>query len=261
METTKKSGEQQAVPGVAAPTASSAPTSQASNTASKGSISVQSISFPQGEGAIRGTGETFQTNPFSGTAGLSVPIMASPCRGFAPQLQLAYGTGSGNGPWGMGWGLSLPSISRQTHKGTPQYQDTDVFVLSGAADLVPLDQNPRTAQLQETTYAIQTYRPRQEGLFALIEYWKQQGGSQAGAFWKVTDKAHIVSIYGKTEQARIADPDNPAHIFTWLLEESYNAQGDHQLFFYKPENTENIPEKAMCSLPIATSSAFGMAMR
>ena len=203
-------------------------------------IQVSKLSLPQGGGAIRGIGETFQANAFSGTAGLSLPIKTSPCRGFAPQLQLAYSSGSGNGPWGMGWELALPHISRQTRKGTPQYQDTDSFVLSGAADLVPLDQDPRTDELLSISYTIHTYRPRQEGGFALIEYWQPQAGNQADAFWKVTSKDHIVSIYGKTAQAKIVDPAHPAHIFTWLLEERYNAQGDHQLFFYKPENTDNV---------------------
>ncbi|NEJ83768.1 hypothetical protein GR268_45780, partial [Rhizobium leguminosarum] len=140
--------------------------------------------------------------------------------------------------WGLGFSLSLPQISRQTRKGTPRYQGTDTFILSGAADLVPLDQAPRTAVLQGTTYTIQTFGPRQEGLFSLIEYWQPTDPSQA--FWKVTSKNHIISIFGKTDQAKIVDPNNPSHIFTWLLEESYNTTGDHQLFLYKQENTENV---------------------
>ena len=37
--------------------------------------------------------------------------------------------------------LSLPSITRKTDKGLPRYQnddDSDVFILSGAEDLVPV---------------------------------------------------------------------------------------------------------------------------
>jgi Salmonella virulence plasmid 65kDa B protein len=48
--------------------------------------------------------------------------------------------GSGNGPFGLGWKLSLPEITRKTDKGLPKYQDaeeSDVFILSGAEDLVP----------------------------------------------------------------------------------------------------------------------------
>src|SRR5436190_13869325 len=101
-----------------------------------------SISLPKGGGAIRGIGEKFAANPVTGTSSMSVPIATSPGRGgFGPQLALSYDSGAGNGPFGFGWSLSLPSITRKTDKGLPQYFDTvdsDVFILSGAEDLVPV---------------------------------------------------------------------------------------------------------------------------
>ncbi|MBW2737418.1 MAG: hypothetical protein JRE64_00935 [Deltaproteobacteria bacterium] len=42
------------------------------------------------------------------------------CSGFGPQLSLSYVSGSGNGPFGLGWNLSLPSITRKTDKGLPK---------------------------------------------------------------------------------------------------------------------------------------------
>ncbi|MFH0343752.1 MAG: SpvB/TcaC N-terminal domain-containing protein [Chromatiales bacterium] len=73
---------------------------------------------------------------------MTVPIATSSGRsGFGPQLSLSYDSGAGNGPFGFGWSLSLPSITRKTDKGLPKYQDTDesdVFILSGAEDLVPV---------------------------------------------------------------------------------------------------------------------------
>src|SRR5574341_2365667 len=100
------------------------------------------ISLPKGGGAIRGTGEKFGANPVTGTGSLSVPIYTSPGRsGFGPQLSLTYDSGSGNGPFGFGWNLSLPAITRKTDKGLPQYRDaeeSDVFLLSGTEDLVPV---------------------------------------------------------------------------------------------------------------------------
>src|ERR671926_287850 len=105
-------------------------------------ITAPPISLPKGGGAIRGIGEKFGANPVTGTGTLSVPIAASPGRsGFGPQLSLSYDSGSGNGPFGFGWSLSLPAITRKTDKGLPQYQDareSDVYVLSGAEDLVPM---------------------------------------------------------------------------------------------------------------------------
>src|SRR6516165_6055593 len=92
------------------------------------------ISLPKGGGAIRGIGEKFSVNPVTGTGSLSVPIFSSPGRSdFSPKLSLSYDSGSGNGPFGFGWHLSIPSIARKTDKGLPLYDDageSDVFVLS-----------------------------------------------------------------------------------------------------------------------------------
>src|SRR5216117_2349476 len=105
-------------------------------------VSAPAITLPKGGGAIRGIGEKFAANPVTGTGSLNVPIAVSPGRsGFGPQLSLSYDSGSGNGPFGFGWHLSLPSITRKTDKGLPQYcdgEESDVFLLSGAEDLVPL---------------------------------------------------------------------------------------------------------------------------
>src|SRR5215475_11878467 len=107
--------------------------------ADKSNSSNQTISLPKGGGAIRGIGETFQPNLFSGTGNFSVPIFTSPGRnGFGPTLTLQYSTGNGNGPFGLGWQLSIPRVTRKTEKGLPTYKkDEDVFVMSGAEDLVP----------------------------------------------------------------------------------------------------------------------------
>ena len=150
-------------------------------------ISAPSISLPKGGGAIRGMGEKFAANPVSGTGSMTVPIATSPGRsGFGSKLSLSYDSGAGNGPFGFGWSLSLPAITRKTDKGLPRYQDaeeSDGFILSGAEDLVPVlvESNgqwqpevlpPRI--VDGKSYSIQRYRPRIEGLFARIERWTNQ---------------------------------------------------------------------------------------
>src|SRR5882757_3797479 len=132
-----------------------------------------SISLPKGGGAIRGMGEKFAANPVTGTGSMTVPIATSPGRsGFGPQLSLSYDSGSGNGPFGLGWNLSLPSITRKSDKGLPKYQDSeesDVFILSGAEDLVPVLRRNAKDKLEihddprpvgRVTYRIRRYRPR-----------------------------------------------------------------------------------------------------
>jgi hypothetical protein len=89
----------------------------------KSGVSSQAISLPKGGGAVKGIGETFQPNLFSGTGNHSIPIALSPGRnGFGPALSLQYSSGNGNGPFGLGWGLSIPGVSRKTSRGIPRYE-------------------------------------------------------------------------------------------------------------------------------------------
>ena len=70
--------------------------------------------------------EKFAANPVTGTGTLSLPIATSPGRdGFGPQLSLSYDSGSGNGPFGFGWSLALPAVTRKTDKGLPRYEDDE----------------------------------------------------------------------------------------------------------------------------------------
>src|SRR3984957_17955412 len=122
--------------------ATTAPTDKHGSRPDSSPFAAPSISLPKGGGAIRGIGEKFAANPVTGTGSMTVPIATSPGRsGFSPQLALSYDSGAGNGPFGFGWSVSLPSITRKTDKGLPKYQDadeSDVFILSGAEDLVPV---------------------------------------------------------------------------------------------------------------------------
>src|SRR5438046_2151379 len=179
-------------------------TAQAENDG-EGRASVPSISLPKGGGAIRGIGEKFAANPVTGTGSMSVPIATSPGRsGFGPQLSLSYDSGAGNGPFGFGWSLSLPSITRKTDKGLPQYfdaQDSDVFILSGAEDLVPVfkkkangdwdlhaDGSHMIDEVTQDGYRVRRYRPRIEGLFARIERWTRDDGE---VHWRSISKDNI----------------------------------------------------------------------
>ncbi|GFZ99428.1 SpvB/TcaC N-terminal domain-containing protein [Okeania sp. KiyG1] len=205
-----------------------------SNSETSKQITATQVSLPKGGGAIQGIGETFQPDEFTGTAGLSIPISTTPCRGFEPQLSVSYNSGNGNGQFGLGFALSIPKISRKTSKGLPKYDDTDTFILSNADDLVPIG-SPRT----EDSYHIIAYRPRTEGLFAKIEQWSNN--STGDSYWRVTSKDNITSIFGKTPQARISDPENADCIFEWLLEESFDPGGNYIIYRYKEENIEGVP--------------------
>src|SRR5258708_34385538 len=217
----------------------------------KNQISPPTISLPKGGGAIRGIGEKFAANPVTGTGSMSVPIATSPGRsGFGPQPSLSYDSGAGNGPFGFGWNLALPSITRKTDKGLPQYDDaeeSDVFILSGSEDLVPQlveehdqwQRKPSHRTLDDgTTYTIHYYRPRIEGLFARIERWTNQ---QTGDIhWRSLSRENITTLYGKRKDSRIADPEDASRIFSWLICESYDDKGNAIVYEYKAEDSSNV---------------------
>jgi len=111
------------------------------NDTKSNAIEFPSITLPKGGGALKGIDEKFQVNPANGTAGYSLPLPVTPGRnGFTPYLSLSYNSGSGNGPFGLGWDLALPSIQRKTDKKLPRYRDEsdeDIFMFSEVEDLVP----------------------------------------------------------------------------------------------------------------------------
>ena len=170
------------------------------------------IALPKGGGAVRGIGEKFAANPVTGTGSMSVPIATSPGRtGFGPHLSLSYDSGSGNGPFGFGWNLPVPSITRKTDKRLPQYLDridgaveTDVFMLPGSEDLVAvLDADG--SRLEDLTtaagYVIHRYRPRIEGLFARVERWSRLI-TPAEVHWRSISKDNILTLYGSDPESR-----------------------------------------------------------
>jgi len=217
-------------------------------------VTAATVSLPKGGGAVRGIGEKFAANPVTGTGSFTIPLPASPGRsGFGPSLTLAYDSGAAHGPFGLGWSIGLPSITRKTDKGLPTYDDTaesDVFILSGAEDLVPVlgadgrpERRPRT--VGGTKYQVTRYRPRIEGLYARIERWTELDSGRT--HWRSISRDNITTIYGMDGESQIADrpdrPDDPdpeRRVFSWLICESYDALGNAVVYRYACENDAGV---------------------
>ncbi|GAB3959999.1 hypothetical protein GCM10027614_80720 [Micromonospora vulcania] len=181
---------------------------------------------------------------------MTVPIASSPGRnGFGPQLALGYDSGAGDGPFGLGWSLGLPAITRRTDTGIPRYDETDVYLLSGAEDLTPVlkeadDHSWVPERLSDrrvgaATYAVRRYRPRVEGLFARIERWTNVDDA-ADVFWRSISRDDVTTWYGRTAESRIADPADPRRIFSWLISETHDDKGDLIAYGYRAENDERV---------------------
>ena len=157
---------------------------------------------------------------------------------------LVYSTGNGNGPFGLGWNLSIPGVSRKTSHGIPRYDDSkDVFILSGAEDLVPV-----TGEAHGST----RYRPRTEGLFARIEHHRDANNN----FWEVRSKDGLVSYYGSNpdpnghpilqppqnggrDTATLSKPNDSSRIFSWKLTLTKDPFGNRIEYIYDTDEGED----------------------
>ena len=221
-----------------------------------GNDASQTISLPKGGGALQGIGEKFSADLFTGTANFSVPIEVPAGRnGIQPQLSLGYSSGTGNGPFGLGWNLGVPGIARRTSKGIPRYDDTrDVFILSGAEDLVPIESGPNFTQ----------YRPRTEGMFARITHHFGAGGN----YWKVETKDGLTSIYGTRGSTdtptTVVDPEHTDNIFAWKLSQTTDTFGNVVEYRYVRDDAQLYLSEIRYvdyELPMATTTKFLVSLR
>ena len=211
---------------------------------------IPSISTPKGGGALTGIDEKFNVNAFTGTAGFTLPLPTSPGRGgVQPSLALNYDSGAGNGIFGMGWSVGIPTVTRKTAKGLPRYRDgeeSDVFLLAGAEDLVPSlvlsgsDWVPDVVSRTESSvdYTVRRYRPRVEGAFSRIERWTRDSNGEI--HWRVWTGDNTLSVFGFHATHRIADPDDGSRVFSWLLQAVVDARGNAMVWEYKPEDLTSL---------------------
>jgi RHS repeat-associated protein len=145
--------------------------------------------------------------------------------------------------------LSLPAITRKTDKGLPKYLDaeeSDVYVLSGVEDLVPVLETDGGRFEDNTSapgYLIHRYRPRIEGLFARIERWTKIATGEI--HWRSISRDNVTTLYGRDNESRIVDPADPSpatptRVFSWLICASYDDKGNAVVYEYAAENDDNV---------------------
>ncbi len=199
---------------------------------------------PPDDGML-GMDEEIDVDKNTGNVAFRVPIPLPEDRtDFSPQIKLMFG-GQSNGPFGMGWNLSLDSISRSTRKGRPTYEDfdeKDSFQLSGVGELVPSlkeRENKWFRQVRkENGFKIYRYRPRSADSGLRVERWVD--ASNGSMHWRTVNGNGVTSIFGETEQGRISAPSDNSKVFRWLLEKRYDDRGNVQVYEYKKENLERV---------------------
>lgn len=202
-------------------------------------------SLPKGGGAIQSIGKGWGAIGAHGAASYEIALPISPGRGFAPSLSLSYGSSVGNSVFGIGWGMSLPTVARHTSKGVPAYAEDDEIV--GPSGVVWLPERDSKGVITSThidrynelelgtTYTVTRHFPRIESSFDRIEHWLSE--SDKPGFWLVHGADGSLHVFGKNPASRRADPQDTSRVGEWLLEESLNAHGEHILYQYKSHAT------------------------
>jgi RHS repeat-associated protein len=217
-------------------------------------IEAPTISLPSGGGAIKGIDEKFSVNAANGTSSFTIPLPFSNARGATPSLNISYNSGAGNGIFGLGWNLTLPSVKRKTEKELPQYLDnidSDTFMFSETEDLVPEFKKNIDGSFQTDSggdyiineydstdglFTIRYYRPRIEGAYARIERWKEKASGIVK--WRIISNDNTTSLFGWSANSRIANPEKPTQIFEWMPEFVFDDKGNCSRYFYKKENAD-----------------------
>ncbi|MEM7126078.1 MAG: toxin TcdB middle/N-terminal domain-containing protein [Chloroflexota bacterium] len=186
----------------------------------KSGVTPQVISLPSGPGSLEGLGESFEPNLSTGTSSYPVKFTAAPGRvGFQPQLSLSYNGGNANGPWGMGWGLSIPSIQRRTDDGLPTYDDAkDTFIHSSGEKLIRLNNSD--------------YRFENESSFMRFR--------RLGDGWEAHTPGGIRYLFGETSNGRVT---NPQGIFRWELERMIDTNGNEMQYIYLHDGNYAYPHE------------------
>jgi Salmonella virulence plasmid 65kDa B protein len=58
--------------------------------------------------------------------------------------------------------------------------------------------------------------------------------------WRSISRDNVTTLYGKTAESRIADSDDPARIFSWLICQSYDDKGNAVIYEYVKENADDV---------------------
>lgn len=181
----------------------------------------------KGLGGNAGSG-TVLPDLFTGTMSYTVPIEVPPGRkGIAPDLALTYSSGNRNGWVGIGWGLEVESVERNTQNGVNYSGDDYILHMAGA-----------TVDLINT--APGEYRAKNEGAFARI---KKLTAADGKPYWEVTDRSGTRSLFGQTASSRQDNPSDANQIFKWSLDRVEDVNGNFMTFSYTKDQGQIYPDR------------------
>lgn len=181
----------------------------------------------------------YQTDLFTGRFTYAVPIAVAPARqGAEPTLALAYNSSGGNGWCGVGWGLEVGFIQRDTRKGVPikwslplpaplkQYEDARGFTASfgGASSSLVLVNSSNPSCLE--------YRQEVETAFLKYNFYPSLN------YWEIIDKSGNKFYFGEASTSRMENTSSgwtsglASSTFRWALNRVLDVNGNQTTVAY-----------------------------
>ncbi|SKB35748.1 RHS repeat-associated core domain-containing protein [Luteibacter sp. 22Crub2.1] len=178
----------------------------------------------------------------TGSSVLRLPLPLSRWRDASPSLALFYGSDAGNGVFGLGFHVPVPSIRRDTTEGVPRFDDSDGYVGPDGERLVATDS--RTVDqiggiaLPHTWKAVR-YRPQVDSRSDRIEQWSAEGKTP---LWVVHAADGSIAVYGHDDTTTLRKAARPSDIAVWFLCESVTARGEHAVYSYRAEDGHGVAD-------------------
>lgn len=144
--------------------------------------------------------------------------------GLAPTLNLTYNSSNkaNDSIVGYGWSFDLPYITRVNKTGSDKLYSTNNFTSSLDGELV---------QIATTTYRAMS----DNGDFHYYTFSNNQ--------WVLYDKEGMKYSFGKTTSSRQDDPDNPARVYKWQIDDIRDPNNNYIKFEYFKDKAQIYPAR------------------
>jgi RHS repeat-associated protein len=187
----------------------------------------------------------FVVDETTGSARAQVAVPATAARALTPQLVLQGGGGGGNSIVGLGWSLGgLGAITIDTSEHLPRWDGRDTVALGGDGLVVWRNGDGTPRRRTEGDYTVTDLRPRAGFTRVRVEEWRHR--PTGDVHYRSRSDADVLTIYGARSDgsSRIADPDEPTRVATWLPELVLDADGNALWCEYAAEDMRGVDRGA-----------------
>ncbi|MEM8583572.1 MAG: SpvB/TcaC N-terminal domain-containing protein [Bacteroidota bacterium] len=167
-----------------------------------------------------------------GGANTEIPLLLTPGRqNMKPNLSISYQSNEGNGWLGMGWDLSVPSITIDTRWGVPRYEvdfESETYLWRGQQLAPVAHRGPRRTRTSELTFYL-----RQTDVLSKIT---RHGHSPQNYWWEINFPDGSSEYYGGLPEIGVmteATLDGPGGAkIKWALVKERDVHGNRIDYHY-----------------------------